>query len=135
MKRFPLLLSVVLFLCTSVFVHSAGARADFLKLIERPRVALAVQVEEMPKTNGLVQLHFSYASDAKQRVAGILMKPTNSRGRLPVVIALHGTGGTKNDMLSMCRELAGWGFIAVAIDGRYHGERTRAGRSTWSSFR
>ena len=130
MKRFPLLLSVVLFLCTSVFVHSAGARADFLKLIERPRVALAVQVEEMPKTNGLVQLHFSYASDAKQRVAGILMKPTNSRGRLPVVIALHGTGGTKNDMLSMCRELAGWGFVAVAIDGRYHGERTQAGRGT-----
>jgi hypothetical protein len=40
-----------------------------------------------------------------------------------MVIALHGTGGSKANMLSLCRKLAEVGFIAVAIDGRYHGER------------
>src|SRR5476649_810782 len=41
----------------------------------------------------------------------------------PVVIALHGTGGSKANMLALCRKLADAGFIAVAIDGHYHGER------------
>jgi hypothetical protein len=40
-----------------------------------------------------------------------------------VVIALHGTGGSKGNMAALCRKLADAGFIAVAIDGRYHGER------------
>ena len=40
-----------------------------------------------------------------------------------MVIALHGTGGSKANMLALCRKLAERGFIAVAIDGRYHGER------------
>jgi len=39
------------------------------------------------------------------------------------VIALHGTGGSKNNMAALCRKLATNGFIAVTIDGRYHGER------------
>src|SRR5439155_14242453 len=61
---------------------------------------------------------------------GILLKPSNRSGTLPVVIALHGTGGNKESELPLMRELAGKGFIAVAIDGRYHGERTRAGKGS-----
>jgi len=98
-------------------------RADFLKLIDRPRVALAPQVQEFSATNSIAEFHFSFASDASNRVPGILMEPANVKGKLPVVIALHGTGGSKNNMLSLCRKLADMGFIAVAIDGRYHGER------------
>jgi predicted esterase len=51
------------------------------------------------------------------------MKVADPRGIRPVVIALHGTGGTKANMLALCRKLATNGFVAVAIDGRYHGER------------
>lgn len=100
-----------------------SSRADFLKLIDRPRVALAPQIQPMPNASGLAEFHFSYTSDASNRVPGILMESTNFSGRRPVVIALHGTDGSKNNMLSLCRKLATNGFVAVAIDGRYHGER------------
>jgi dienelactone hydrolase len=98
-------------------------RADFLRVIGRPHVALAPQVQELPATNDLAQFHFSFATDAQNRVPGILIKSAGSHGRRPVVIALHGTGGSKGNLAALCRKLAGRGFIAVAIDGRYHGER------------
>ena len=108
--------------------HTPNPRADFLRVIERPCVALAPQVGGLPGTNGLAQFHFSFAADALDRVPGILIKSTSSQGRQPVVIALHGTGGSKQNMLALCRKLAERGFIAVAIDGRYHGER-KTGKS------
>src|ERR1041385_2528053 len=111
-------------------VQAADARADFLKLIRHPHVRLKPQVEELPATNGIAQFHFSFASESKERVPGILMKSVDSHGRQPVVIALHGTGGSKANMLALCRKLAANGFIAVAIDGRYHGERMTSGKGT-----
>jgi dienelactone hydrolase len=127
MKRSLLLLVAALCCSFAAFSHAADSRGDFLKLIDRPRVPLATQVDDLPATNSLVQFHFSFASDAEQRVPGVLIKAADSRGRRPVVISLHGTGGSTSNMLSLCRKLADKGFIAVAIDGRYHGERTRAG--------
>ena len=108
---------------TAGCAHTSNPRADFIKLIGRPRVPLTAQVQELPATNGLAQLHFSFAADASNRVPGILIKAADSSGRRPVVIALHGTGGSKANMLALGRKLAERGFIAVAIDGRYHGER------------
>jgi dienelactone hydrolase len=106
---------------------SPDVRADFLKLIDRPHVPLEPEVRELPTTRPLVEYHFTFAAEAQQRVPGILLK-SDGAGRRPVVIALHGTGGTKNDELPLMRELARRGMIAVAIDGRYHGERSKAGK-------
>jgi dienelactone hydrolase len=102
----------------------AQKRAAFLKVIDRPRVDPAPAVRPMT-ANGLrlVQEHFSFAVDGTQRVTGLLVKSLGSTGRLPVVIQLHGTGGRKETMLPRLMTLANRGFIAVAIDGRYHGER------------
>jgi dienelactone hydrolase len=119
-KRFLPLLGLLLWVTGCAHLEP---RADFLRVIERPRVALAPQVQELPATNGIAEFHFTFASDASNRVPGILMASTNFLGRRPVVIALHGTGGSKGNMLALCRKLADAGFIAVAIDGRYHGER------------
>lgn len=102
----------------------AQTRAAFLRLIERPRVDPAPAVRPMT-ANGLrlVQEHVSFSVDHDQRVTGILVKSLGSTGRLPVVIQLHGTGGRKEQLLPRLMTLANRGFIAVGIDGRYHGER------------
>ena len=123
MKRLSLLLFCAVACLAAGCAHVPNARADFLKMIDRPRVTLAPQVQELPATNPIAEFHFSFASDASNRVPGILMESTNFPGRRPVVITLHGTGGSKGNMLALCRKLADRGFIAVAIDGRYHGER------------
>lgn len=110
------------------------SRPTFDQLIARPRVPLAPAAEEIPNTNGLVQLKFSFATEAGQRVPGILLKQPDATDRRPVVIALHGTGGSKANMLALCRKLATNGFVAVAIDGRYHGERITTGKGTEQYF-
>ncbi|MBC7366952.1 MAG: acetylxylan esterase, partial [Undibacterium sp.] len=141
---------------------AADTRADFLKLIDRPRVPLAPEIEEAPPgPDGLTRLTFTYAADATNRVPAILLKssaapsavgllspaatdatrspsssgPASSNGsvaspRRPVIIVLHGTGGTKESELPFLTELAHAGFIAVAIDGRYHGARSKSGKGS-----
>jgi dienelactone hydrolase len=113
--------------------NPADARVGFLKLLDRPRVPLAPDVATamINADAGVAQLTFSFAADAQQRVPGILVKSTTApHGRRPVVISLHGTSGTKEDQLPLLTELAQLGFIAIAIDGRYHGARTKAGKGS-----
>jgi dienelactone hydrolase len=129
-KRLSSLLVVATCGLMVLSTRAADARRDFLKLIERPRVDLAPKVEEPSTTNGLKLYHFSFAADARQRVPGFLLKSADSQGRRPVIIALHGTGGSKTDMLRLCRQFVARGFIAVAIDGRYHGERSPLGKGS-----
>jgi dienelactone hydrolase len=127
MKRAHFFTAIILCILATGCAHVPNPRADFLKLIDRPRVVLAPQVEKMSATNEFQEFHFSFAADVSNRVPGILIESKNFPGRRPVIIAFHGTGGSKNNMLSLCRKLAEPGFIAVAIDGRYHGER-KAGK-------
>jgi dienelactone hydrolase len=122
-------LAVVVLLSSSTLLAQSPTPAEqtrvaFLKLIDAPRVDLAPEVHPMTASAAnLVQEHFSFSAAASQRVTGVLVKPERSTGRLPVVIQLHGTGGRKEQMLPRLTALASRGFIAVSIDGRYHGER------------
>jgi predicted esterase len=98
-------------------------------VIDRPRVDPAPDVRPMTASGPrLVQEHISLSVDADQRVTGLLVKAEGSAGRRPVVIQLHGTGGRKEQLLPRLATLANRGFVAVAIDGRYHGEREGEGR-------
>src|SRR5882757_9969404 len=125
--RTSIALAVTLLMAAGAQAQSS--RETFLKLIDRPRVALAPEVGQPSASDGFEQLRFTYASEAGQRVPGILIRPKSARAaaKAPVVIALHGTGGTKEGEIPLLKELASKGFLAVAIDGRYHGERTKAG--------
>jgi dienelactone hydrolase len=109
---------------------AATRRAAFMKLIDRPRVSLSPETSPLAAIDHVSIIGFSFAADAEQRVPGILVKQDKSTGRRPVVVALHGTGGNKKSQENLLLELVGRGFIGVAIDGRYHGERTRAGKGS-----
>ena len=103
----------------------------FRKLIDRPRVPLAAQTAPAVIANGMVRETFSFAAEANERVPGLLVKAaTQQETRRPVVIALHGTGGNKESQLPLLNELAAKGFIAIAIDGRYHGARIPSGKGS-----
>ncbi|HEY7089731.1 MAG TPA: alpha/beta fold hydrolase [Tepidisphaeraceae bacterium] len=113
----------------------ADTRADFLKLIDRPRVPAAPQVAPTASTHplaGLAEFHFTFASEANQRVPGLIVKPADPTPppRRPTVIVLHGTGGSKESELPLLRDLAAKGFIAIAIDGPWHGERSKEGKGS-----
>ena len=127
------LAAFVLALAFATSVRSADSRAAFLKLIERPLVPLAPTQSPPSVADGGVEIAFSFATEAGQRVPGILVKSHQSSGRRPVVIALHGTGGNKEGQRPFLRDLAADGFVAVAIDGRYHGERAKGGRTARST--
>jgi dienelactone hydrolase len=113
--------------------QAADSRAAFLKLLDRPRVALEPNQAAPLEKDGLSEIAFSFATEAGQRVPGILVKTSTSAGRRPVVIALHGTGGNKESQRALLGNLARDGFVAVAIDGRYHGERAKAGKAAKSA--
>jgi dienelactone hydrolase len=123
MKRVLLLL----LLSSSVLAAQstpADTRAAFLKQIDRPRVPLEPGVRQLaPDGRRLIQEHVTIAVDSNGRVPTIVVKSLTSTGRRPVVIQLHGTGGTKEQLLPRLGTLANRGFLAVAIDARYHGER------------
>jgi dienelactone hydrolase len=110
----------------------ADVRAAFLKTLDRPKVPLDVQ-SEPPKADtasGLVTERLTFASEKKadgttERVPTLVVKPAAAGpGRRPAVIVLHGTGGTKDRMRGWLDDLARRGFIALAIDARYHGDRS-----------
>ena len=104
---------------------AATVRERFLRIITKDRVALDAVVRQQPDSGGLASEHISFAVQPGERVPTLLFKAQGAGGRQPVVIVLHGTGGSKEGMTARLRELAGRGFVAVAIDGRYHGERGR----------
>lgn len=109
----------------------AATRTAFLRVIDRPRVPLAPEIQPVATTDGTTRFQFTFAADAEQRVPGFLIVPAattaSSAARRPVVIVLHGTGGNKESSLGAVERFVQAGFVGVAIDGRYHGARTKAG--------
>ena len=98
-------------------------REAFLKTIARPRVPLDATARQRQEPGDAIVEEISFAAEAGERVPGLLFKPRGAARRRPVVIVLHGTGGSKEGMAGRLRELAAKGFVAVAIDGRHHGAR------------
>jgi len=124
------LLSVLLIACASLSAYGQDAtsvRSHFLKIIDRPRVPLNPKLQPGGASQGLTATHFTFATDADERVPGIIIRAEKAAGRRPAVIVLHGTGDSKEGMLDVASALAMRGFLAAVIDGRYHGERTGIG--------
>ena len=144
LARFTRLLaaSLVLAFGVPVAAEAAGAyrpaaevKAAFLKQLDRPRIALDPQTAKTESEGDRVVEHVRIASERKadgsvERVPLLLVRPAKAAGRLPVVIALHGTGGNKESLRGLLVEFARRGMIGVAIDARYHGERSGGARGS-----
>lgn len=107
----------------------AEVRANFRKLLDRPRVPLDSKLHGSTlEADGFVHERLSFASEKKadgslERVPCLLVRPAKGEQKRPAVIVLHGTGGNMHGQVGFLRELAKRGIIGVAIDARYHGER------------
>jgi dienelactone hydrolase len=102
--------------------------------LDRPRIALDPETQKTETiAGGFVAEHVTIASVRKadgslERVPLLLVRPAKPSGRRPAVIALHGTGGNKDQLRGLLVEFARRGLIGVAIDARYHGERSGGAR-------
>lgn len=110
------------------------ARAAFLKLLDRPKVKPDVEKGAIIEEK-LITQKWSFASEKKadgiiERVPVLMVSPVKAKGKLPAMIVLHGTGGSKEGVRSWLEELARNGIIGIAIDARYHGERQNAGKGS-----
>lgn len=104
----------------------AEVRQAFRKLLERPRVEPAPE-SKAESREGRIEEVGSFRSEETERVPFLAVRRADAAGRLPVVVALHGTGGNKEQQLPLLRRLADRGYLAVAIDARYHGARVPGG--------
>jgi len=113
---------------------AAEVKAAFLKMLDRPKVPLDPEKQKTETVaSGFVAEYLTIASERKadgllERVPILLVRPAKPAGRLPAVIALHGTGGNKGQLRGLLVEFARRGLIGVAIDARYHGDRSGGAR-------
>jgi predicted peptidase len=130
-------LALLLFVCLPLCLRADDrvkaltpeqTRKAFLQLLDRPRVD--ADVKDGPGiASGAIATHtFTFASEKKrdgtvERVPVLLVRPA-SEGRYPIVIVLHGTGGSKEGVKGWLNDLAHRGIMGVAIDARYHGDRS-----------
>jgi dienelactone hydrolase len=108
-------------------------RSAFLKLLDRPKVPVDPKIiETKTYAAGWVSQRLSIASQKKadgavERVPMLMLRPEKAAKKLPAVIVLHGTGGNMQSQLGFLKELAARNIIGVAVDARYHGERSGGG--------
>jgi dienelactone hydrolase len=117
-----------------VYPPPAEVKAAFLKQLDREKIPLDPQTRRTEaQPDGRVVESVSIASERKadgtiERVPLLIVRPAKAAGsqgvRAPAVIVLHGTGGNKKQMRPLLEELAHRGLIGVALDARYHGERS-----------
>jgi dienelactone hydrolase len=118
----------------------AEVKAAFLKLLDRPRVPLDPQGNQIELDGaGLAYGQVSIASERKadgsiERVPILVVRPQKVAGRLPAVIVLHGTGGNKEALQPVLVQLARRGIMGVALDARYHGERSGGAKGAEAYF-
>jgi len=116
--------------CCSIFLlhaqpWSQKIKKDFTSLLQRPAIAANASFTWFTTDSVLIEKGFFY-SEVTEKVPTLIYKPVRTTfKKLPVIICLHGTGGSKDEagIKSLLYEFTKLGFMAVAIDARYHGER------------
>ncbi len=101
----------------------------FKKMLARPVVDLAPRFTR-EKTDHADIERGTINTEAGEKVPVLIYRPPAAGSKpLPVVICLHGTGGSKDqaDITNFMLRFVMKGFMAVAIDARFHGQRIAGG--------
>lgn len=133
MKNFIALLLLlqasVLFAQSPAYPPAEQVSADFKTLLQRPIVDAKPSFTVTPTDSMQIEKGSIY-TEATEKMPVIIYKPVIKRQtKFPVVIFLHGTGGTKDagEVRAVLLPLVKRGIMAVSIDARYHGERIEGG--------
>ena len=121
---------------TANYLPADQVAADFKKLLERPRTSPRPGLRTIKTDSVTIERGFFY-SEKTEKVPLLIYKPIEAETKkLPVIICLHGTGGGKDnqDIKNMLFYFSKLGFIAVAIDARFHGERAQPTVNEMSSY-
>ena len=103
-------------------------RNDFRALLQRTTVAPRPSIQSFLTDSVLIEKGYFY-SEAEEKVPLLIYKPVSNKiEKLPVVICLHGTNGNKDMAVikNLLYRFSKLGFMAVAIDGRYFGDRVKS---------
>ncbi|HEV2471297.1 MAG TPA: alpha/beta fold hydrolase [Chthonomonadales bacterium] len=65
----------------------------------------------------------SYYSTHDLQIPAVLVIPVKSTGKEPAILLMHGLGGDKMGLKFLWSQLAAAGFVTLAIDAEYHGDR------------
>ncbi len=103
--------------------HGSKLLTEFRKSFERPHVPLKPAFVSSETRNGLLYEKLTVASEAGVRVPLLVVSKAGVASRRPAVVCLHGLGGNKEGFTGSLEEFARRGFVGVALDARYHGDR------------
>ena len=130
--HFPvtIIMLVAVYCCSSFSLYAQPSSTEKIKqelisLLQRPAVDPKPFFTSYTTDSALIEKGYFY-SEAAEKVPVLIYKPLlKTTKQIPVVICLHGTGGSKDDanIKSLLYEFTKLGFMAVAIDARFHGER------------
>jgi len=129
-----LLLCLLLFmqageaLAQQQYPPAAQVSADFKALLDRPKVGFEPSFQTT-KTDSVIIERGTIYSEKNEKVPILIYKPVTGKKDYPVVVFLHGTGGTKDskEITDALYKLTKMGIMGVAIDARYHGGRIPGG--------
>jgi dienelactone hydrolase len=103
--------------------------SDFRTMLQRPVVPFRPSFQSFATDTVVIEKGFIYTEET-EKVPVLIYKPvTRGSASYPVVICLHGTGGSKEEesIKSLLYQFTKIGIMGVAIDARYHGERIKGG--------
>jgi predicted alpha/beta-fold hydrolase len=139
-------LSLTLSIALAIGVTATGCRAaepesrlqaEYYRFLTagRARGALKPETISQDTREGKRVERVAFTSEAGERVVAAVVRPETASGRLPAVIVQHWLGGSKEEFAiqALLWQFATRGYLAVAIDGRYRGERAR-GRTLQSAM-
>ena len=93
---------------------------------------LDVQLEE-PVDNGILTVQtVRFRSVNDEMVPATVSRP-KTEGKVPVILFLHGLGGSRADSAKVAPLLAGQGVAIASIDAAHHGDRKAEGGAMFSA--